>query len=90
MGHLFLQETHHSSQAESEEWVGKGKGGLRANRQGPSFWSHGTLLFRGVAVLISQSAASRLIIMQLQRIYPDGRSLGVGDEDFTAFAVIAI
>ena len=28
--HILLQVTHHFSQAESEEWVGEGDGGLHA------------------------------------------------------------
>lgn len=56
---VLLQETHHSSQADSEKWVGERGGGLRAN------WGHGSHLSRGVAVLISQSAAARLSDIQL-------------------------
>ena len=68
---VLLQETHHASQAEAEEWIGEGPGGLCANWQGPSFWSHGTVRSRGVAVLISTAAAARISEVELQHCSTD-------------------
>ncbi len=90
---VLLQETHHVSQAEGKEWIGEGAGGLRANWRGPSIWSHGTDRSRGVAVLVSPSAAQRVPDLELQHSSPHGRSLGVSftlwGTPFTAISVYA-
>ena len=83
--------THHASQAEAEEWIGEGPGGLCANWQGPTFWSHGTVRSRGVAVLSSRAAAARISDLEVQHCSTDGRILGV---DFhleqTPFTVVSV
>ena len=53
---LFIQETHHGSHAEAEQWVGRGAGpGLPW--QGQAAWAHGTSASRGVGILVRSGMA---------------------------------
>ena len=83
LGHydvICLQETHHSSEAEAQQWMQEGSGPGSA-WLGPSYWCHYTTASRGVAILF----AAHVPLSNISRrgSDPDGRLLCV---DFTFHA----
>ena len=75
---VLLQETHHSSREEGEEWAQEGPHGLRPNWTGPTFWSHGSSTSRGVAIFVRPQA--NVTDIAARHVSDDGRTIMV---DFT-------
>jgi exonuclease III len=67
---LLLQETHHESQAEADEWMCHGLGPGMPWR-GHSAWAHGTRASRGVAVLVHESLPVDQV--EVRHSDPEGR-----------------
>lgn len=84
---VLLQETHHASREEGEEWAQEGPHGLRPNWTGPTFWSHGSTTSCGVAILIRPQALVSDITAR--HVSTDGRTLMV-DFTFTGTAFTAV
>ncbi len=84
---VLLQETHHASREEGEEWAQEGPHGLRPNWTGPTFWSHGSSTSCGVAILIRPQA--QVSDITARHVSTDGRTLMV-DFTFTGTAFTAV
>lgn len=87
---IALQETHHVSSSEGEDWAASGAGPLLA-WPGTSFWCHGTSASRGVALLFKNSCQAQNLSVRSQD--PAGRVLAVDftlcEADFTVVSVYA-
>ena len=85
---VALQETHHVSASEGEDWAAFGAGSLLA-WPGTTFWCHGTSASRGVALLFRDASPATGVSVRFQD--PNGRVLAV---DFTlgetAFTVVSV
>lgn len=73
-GLVALQETHHGTNEEAEQWVREGAG-VGMPWQGTAEWCHGTTASRGVAVLISTS--DHITNVSRHSASPDGRWLRI-------------
>jgi len=72
---LLLQETHHESQAEADEWMRQGLGpGMPWC--GRSAWAHGTRASRGVAILVHESVPVEEV--EVRHADPEGRVVVIG------------
>ena len=85
---VALQETHHVSTQEGEDWAASGVGPLHA-WPGVSYWSHGTSSSRGVALLFREACIVHEIVLRHQS--PDGRVVAVDCViDGTACTIVSV